>query len=597
MAEKIIIDLEAKTDAAVNEIKELKKQIEVLNKEVADGNKQTKDGLADVEKASQKTAKGVKGIAVGLGALGIGLIVAAFKKLVEVFNENQVAIDLFNTAFEVVSIAFNDVVKLFSNNINLVTDFFQQLFENPLETIKNFGNALFDGVVVRIDQLLESLGFVAKGIGDLFTGNFKDAIENFKQAGKESVDAITGQDKSFEQVTETVKNYTTETIKNAKEIVKANKEAAKAEAINRGLIESFDIQAEKLRQTRDEERNTIADRIQANNDLKAVLEEQAETMEANAQAVVDAAQIQFDKNDSDANAIALQEAKNELMAVEAQVTGFMSEQKMNDLALERERLELEQSNIDATVERQKLERDFTAEQIEDDVLRIQAQQKNLEIEKQQEEERLKNKRDSFTEGTQAFQDAENERLEFLLDVNQREIQLKKELSDAETKVEEKANADKKKLAEENAVNVTNALAQVAGIVGANSKFGKGIAVVSAIRDTYAGANKALAQGGIFGIIQAVAIIAAGLANVKNITATEDPPTPSFASGGGVGGSGVSIPTPQAPAFNIVGSDPQNQLAQTLAETTGQPVKAFVVAGDVSTAQSLDRNIIQESALG
>jgi len=597
MAEKIIIDLEAKTDAAVNEIKELKKQIEVLNKEVADGNKQTKDGLADVEKASQKTAKGVKGIAVGLGALGIGLIVAAFKKLVEVFNENQVAIDLFNTAFEVVSIAFNDVVKLFSNNINLVTDFFQQLFENPLETIKNFGNALFDGVVVRIDQLLESLGFVAKGIGDLFTGNFKDAIENFKQAGKESVDAITGQDKSFEQVTETVKNYTTETIKNAKEIVKANKEAAKAEAINRGLIESFDIQAEKLRQTRDEERNTIADRIQANNDLKAVLEEQAETMKANAQAVVDAAQIQFDKNDSDANAIALQEAKNELMAVEAQVTGFMSEQKMNDLALERERLELEQSNIDATVERQKLERDFTAEQIEDDVLRIQAQQKNLEIEKQQEEERLKNKRDSFTEGTQAFQDAENERLEFLLDVNQREIQLKKELSDAETKVEEKANADKKKLAEENAVNVTNALAQVAGIVGANSKFGKGIAVVSAIRDTYAGANKALAQGGIFGIIQAVAIIAAGLANVKNITATEDPPTPSFASGGGVGGSGVSIPTPQAPAFNIVGSDPQNQLAQTLAETTGQPVKAFVVAGDVSTAQSLDRNIIQESALG
>jgi len=597
MAEKIIIDLEAKTDAAVNEIKELKKQIEVLNKEVADGNKQTKDGLADVEKASQKTAKGVKGIAVGLGALGIGLIVAAFKKLVEVFNENQVAIDLFNTAFEVVSIAFNDVVKLFSNNINLVTDFFQQLFENPLETIKNFGNALFDGVVVRIDQLLESLGFVAKGIGDLFTGNFKDAIENFKQAGKESVDAITGQDKSFEQVTETVKNYTTETIKNAKEIVKANKEAAKAEAINRGLIESFDIQAEKLRQTRDEERNTIADRIQANNDLKAVLEEQAETMKANAQAVVDAAQIQFDKNKSDANAIALQEAKNELMAVEAQVTGFMSEQKMNDLALERERLELEQSNIDATVERQKLERDFTAEQIEDDVLRIQAQQKNLEIEKQQEEERLKNKRDSFTEGTQAFQDAENERLEFLLDVNQREIQLKKELSDAETKVEEKANADKKKLAEENAVNVTNALAQVAGIVGANSKFGKGIAVVSAIRDTYAGANKALAQGGIFGIIQAVAIIAAGLANVKNITATEDPPTPSFASGGGVGGSGVSIPTPQAPAFNIVGSDPQNQLAQTLAETTGQPVKAFVVAGDVSTAQSLDRNIIQESALG
>lgn len=579
MAEKIIIDLEAKTDAAVNEIKELKKQIEVLNKEVEQGNKQTKDGLKGVEKASEKTAGGVRKIGGAIKALGIGLVVAAFAKLVEVFNENQKVADAFNTTFEVVSIAFNDLVSFFTNNISVVTDFFKSLFENPLETMTNFKDALVDGVINRFNELVETLGFVAKGIGNLFTGNFKDAVENFKEAGKQSVDVITGQDESFEKVTETVKNYTTETIKNAKEIVKANKEAAKAEAINRGLIESFDIQAEKLRQTRDEERNTIAERIQANNDLKAVLEEQAETMKANAQAVVDAAQIQFDKNDSDANAIALQEAKNELMAVEAQVTGFMSEQKMNDLALERERLELEQSNIDATVERQKLERDFNAEQIENDVLRIQAQQENLEIEKKQEEERLKNKRDSFTKGTQAFQDAENERLAFLQDVNQREIQLQKDLSDA------------------NAVNITNALGQVAGIVGANSKFGKGIAVVSAIRDTYAGANKALAQGGIFGIIQAVAIIAAGLANVKNITATEDPPTPSFASGGGVGSSGVSIPTPQAPAFNIVGSDPQNQLAQTLAETTGQPVKAFVVAGDVSTAQSLDRNIIQESALG
>ena len=579
MAEKIIIDLEAKTDAAVNEIKELKKQIEVLNKEVEQGDKQTKDGLKGVEKASEKTAGGVRKIGGAIKALGIGLVVAAFAKLVEVFNENQKVADAFNTTFEVVSIAFNDLVSFFTNNISVVTDFFKSLFENPLETMTNFKDALVDGVINRFNELVETLGFVAKGIGNLFTGNFKDAVENFKEAGKQSVDVITGQDESFEKVTETVKNYTTETIKNAQEIVKANKEAAKAEAINRGLIESFDIQAEKLRQTRDEERNTIAERIQANNDLKAVLEEQAETMKANAQAVVDAAQIQFDKNDSDANAIALQEAKNELMAVEAQVTGFMSEQKMNDLALERERLELEQSNIDATVERQKLERDFNAEQIENDVLRIQAQQENLEIEKKQEEERLKNKRDSFTKGTQAFQDAENERLAFLQDVNQREIQLQKDLSDA------------------NAVNITNALGQVAGIVGANSKFGKGIAVVSAIRDTYAGANKALAQGGIFGIIQAVAIIAAGLANVKNITATEDPPTPSFASGGGVGSSGVSIPTPQAPAFNIVGSDPQNQLAQTLAETTGQPVKAFVVAGDVSTAQSLDRNIIQESALG
>tara|TARA_R100001440_G_scaffold74353_1_gene99746 strand:- start:1548 stop:3485 length:1938 start_codon:yes stop_codon:yes gene_type:complete len=74
--------------------------------------------------------------------------------------------------------------------------------------------------------------------------------------------------------------------------------------------------------------------------------------------------------------------------------------------------------------------------------------------------------------------------------------------------------------------------------------------------------------------------------------------PGASSGtGSAGGGSVNIPTPQAPAFNIVGSDTQNQLAQTIAEQTQKPVKAFVVAGDVSTAQSLDRNIIQESSLG
>jgi len=47
----------------------------------------------------------------------------------------------------------------------------------------------------------------------------------------------------------------------------------------------------------------------------------------------------------------------------------------------------------------------------------------------------------------------------------------------------------------------------------------------------------------------------------------------------------------------VGSTPENQLAQTIAQQTGQPVKAYVVSGDVTTAQGLDRNIIRESALG
>jgi hypothetical protein len=66
------------------------------------------------------------------------------------------------------------------------------------------------------------------------------------------------------------------------------------------------------------------------------------------------------------------------------------------------------------------------------------------------------------------------------------------------------------------------------------------------------------------------------------------------SGGNVGGDsgGGSAAAPQ---FNVVGNSGVNQIAQTLGAQ--QPVQAYVVANNVTTAQSLDRNIIQNASLG
>jgi hypothetical protein len=61
------------------------------------------------------------------------------------------------------------------------------------------------------------------------------------------------------------------------------------------------------------------------------------------------------------------------------------------------------------------------------------------------------------------------------------------------------------------------------------------------------------------------------------------------SGGGAG----SLP----PAFNIVGASGTNQLADAIGGQTQQPTKAYVVASDVSTAQELDRNIIEGASIG
>ena len=66
-----------------------------------------------------------------------------------------------------------------------------------------------------------------------------------------------------------------------------------------------------------------------------------------------------------------------------------------------------------------------------------------------------------------------------------------------------------------------------------------------------------------------------------------------------GGSSISggvgaTPTPR-PQFNVAGDAGVNQIASTLANQ--QPIKAYVVGKEVSTQQSLDRNIVKNATLG
>lgn len=60
---------------------------------------------------------------------------------------------------------------------------------------------------------------------------------------------------------------------------------------------------------------------------------------------------------------------------------------------------------------------------------------------------------------------------------------------------------------------------------------------------------------------------------------------------------VEAPTISAPAFNIVGQSSTDQLAEAITGQTQEPIKAYVVSNDVTTAQSLDRNIVQGATIG
>ena len=67
-----------------------------------------------------------------------------------------------------------------------------------------------------------------------------------------------------------------------------------------------------------------------------------------------------------------------------------------------------------------------------------------------------------------------------------------------------------------------------------------------------------------------------------------------AIGEGGGGGGMSV---AAPSFNVVGPSGANQIAESIGARESQPLKAFVVGGDVTTQQGLNRGIVQNATLG
>ncbi len=577
------IELEAKTDKAVKELEDLRKEVKKLQNTVQDGNQQTQEGLDDVKKSGASAAKSLKGIGTAIKAIGIGLLLEAFNFFKETIGENQKAVDLFNTVFEAMSLAFNDFINFISDNWSKATKPVSDFFNTEaVGKVKEFGKILAVEVITRVKNLVEGIGGLGKALVKVFKGDFKGAADEAKGALENFKDTLIGNAEEtakvevvFDKVTKKVSNYVKETINGAKANVQLQKSAEVAAIVQQGLIEKYDRQAEKLRQIRDDERKTIEERIQANKDLKDVLNEQETEMLKQVDLQIKSAKAQYKKNDSQENYIALLEATQEREAVLAQIQGFKSEQLMNEVSLQREALELAKERADAEYERVKSAAEFDAEQIEGEYLRLQALQEVYAREDEMREKQLRDQLARTKFGTQAQVDAQNELFDFIEDKRQRDVENEKLTAEA-----------KKRL-------TTNALNDLMTIVGKNSKFGKAIAIVQAIRDTYAGANKALSSAPPpFNFISAAATVAAGIANVRQIAKTQEPQAPAGVSTGG----GTSAPASIPPAFNVIGQTGTNQLAEAIAGQTQKPVRAYVVSNEVTSAQSLDRNIVSEATL-
>lgn len=131
------------------------------------------------------------------------------------------------------------------------------------------------------------------------------------------------------------------------------------------------------------------------------------------------------------------------------------------------------------------------------------------------------------------------------------------------------------------------------------KIKKAASIASAMIDTYKGATSAYADtpgGPILKTIAAGIALASGLAKVKAISNTKFEGGGSSAGGGGStgggGGGAPSLPASSPAQFNIVGNSGTNQLNGV----EGGVMKAYVVSGEVTSAQSLERNKIVTATL-
>lgn len=579
MAKTIQVELQAKTDDALKQVEALKKEIEDLQSKIADTSEKGSEGFKGFGKVLKVATaplrgatKGFKLLGKALGSLGvIGLLTKGFEYLSELFKKNQKVADLFATASEAVSIIFNDLVNLIVSSAKPVQEFFKALFENPQKTMKEFAATLKQAIIDRFVQLKETLGFVAKGIGELFKGNFSEAMNSFKQAGKEAIDVYTGVDGSFEKVKKAVVSYAKETVKTAKAVVELNKQAQLSDALNQGLIEKYDIQAESLRQIRDDESKTITERIEANNKLAEVLDEQEKVMKANAQTRLQLAELELAKNKDNIEAqVALIEAQNELAAIEAQVTGFRSEQQTNVNALIKEEQDARRELAEIGKSEAELER-LEALNIYNDRKQLIERTITDEIEKAEALKKIKDDYDNYIKSADRAAADEQEKID-------------KEVQQAKFDM------------------ATQTLGNISKAIGENTKAGKAAAAAASLINTYQGITAELATKTVtpfdFAIKLAnIATTAAiGFKSVKNILKTDPKST--------AGGATTTTPTggrPDAtslpPAFNIVGASDTNQLAEAIGGQAQQPVKAYVVSNDVSTAQELDRNIVQGASIG
>jgi len=288
-----------------------------------------------------------------------------------------------------------------------------------------------------------------------------------------------------------------------------------------------------------------------------------------------------------------------MIAIDAKVAGFKSEQLVNEVALEKELRDLKKQIKDETAITEADQRKRELEQIREHYreLRNAANQNGLDV----------------VEINSAMREAlAMKNAEF----DQADLQRKRDVLKAEQDLEQERRDARQE-------TFDNLIA----LAGSESKFGRAMLLaksVMAVREMAIEASKTIAfsaqavarssvaaaegqvQTAKIGFPQNIPMLIGYAAQIGGIVsalksanaAAKQAARKNGGTGGGVGGldfqRGAAV---SAPSFNVVGRSQSNQLAEAIAGVENKPIKTYVVASDVTSGQELDRNIITSSSIG
>jgi hypothetical protein len=608
MAQEVIINVKANTkeaEASLQGVNSEIKNTQQVSGELSGSLDKMTGGAITKFNAFKGTLKGViggfKSLRVAIISTGIGALILAIGSLTAAFTASEEGQNKFRKILGVIGSVTGNLVDLLSD----LGEGIISVFENPKEALLNFKNLLVENITNRFNSILETVGYVGKAIKLVFQGEFSQALDVGKKAASSLVDSFTGIPNTIDKASESVKGFAKEIADDASAAAKIADQRAEADKRTRDLIveraKADRDRAELLEKAVNKEKFSTQERIQ-------FLIEAGKLEDSITQKEIEAARLRFEAKQAE-NALSkstkedLDEEANlkaELIRLETakltkqkEVTSQVIALKNEEAAAEKAKQD-EQDRLDKEAETKEQARLDSIQKIRDDFkLKQEDKEAQTNLQKAQLEESRKlaelDRLNATEEDKQAIRDYY---AQVKLDAEDADTQASIELSNKE------AEAKKQNLAA-----VGNALSSFASLVGEQTGAGKAAAIAATLISTYQSAQdsyKSLAGipiiGPALGAAAAAVAVASGFKQIQAIKATKVPNDRGKSNVATPGASSVTAAA-QAPSFNVVGGGATNQLAGLLAEETQKPVKAYVVSNEVTTAQSLDRNIVESATLG